>query len=185
MQRRNPQRRRKTPPGTHVPVLPKEVMACLHPAPGDFVVDCTVGYGGHARGFLQRITPGGRLIGLDVDRWELERTRKRLAEHGDAACLLLRSYAEIAEVTAEEGLDGFDVLFADLGVSSMQVDDPARGISYKHANSPLGMRMDERLPQSFVLKDPASKRRFSPPGIPTKTAWPCPTAKHVSSSPRR
>jgi 16S rRNA (cytosine1402-N4)-methyltransferase len=141
-----PRRRGKTPPGTHVPVLFDAVMACLRPAPGDVVADCTIGYGGHACGFLERIRPGGRLVGLDVDCRELERTRRRLEDFGPAA--YLRNYAEIAGVMAEEGLDGFDIIFADLGVSSMQVDDPARGISYRHPNSPLDMRMDQRLPHT-------------------------------------
>lgn len=140
-----PHRRGKTPPGTHVPVLFDEVMACLKPEPGGIVADCTVGYGGHACGLLERIRPGGRLIGLDVDRGELERTRRRLENMGAAASFRLHSYARIDEVLAEEGLEGFDIIFADLGVSSMQVDDPSRGISYKHDNSPLDMRMDGSL----------------------------------------
>jgi 16S rRNA (cytosine1402-N4)-methyltransferase len=143
-----PRRRGKTRLGTHVPVLFDEVMACLRPEPGDIVADCTIGYGGHARGFLERIRPGGRLIGFDVDRGELERTRRPLEDMGAAVSLHLRSYAEIAEVMAEEGLDGFDIIFADVGVSSMQVDDAGRGISYKHDNSPLDMRMDESLPRT-------------------------------------
>jgi 16S rRNA (cytosine1402-N4)-methyltransferase len=133
-----------TPAGTHVPVLVEEVMACLRPAPGAVVVDCTVGHGGHALEFIRRIAPGGRLIGLDVDSEELERTRQRLAPAGVPVSFQRSNFAGIAKVLNREGLDGCDILFADLGVSSMQVDNPARGMSYKQ-DGPLDMRMDDRL----------------------------------------
>ncbi len=150
-----------TPAGTHVPVLVHEVLECLRPTAGDVVVDCTVGYGGHAMEFLRRIGPAGRLIGLDVDGEQLERTRRRLREFartlGPAVepeapaggplpfqvSLHRSNFAGVGKVLAAEGLDGCDVLFADLGVSSMQVDDPARGFSYKR-DAPLDMRMDHR-----------------------------------------
>jgi 16S rRNA (cytosine1402-N4)-methyltransferase len=133
-----------TPAGTHVPVLVEEIIACLKPAPGDIVVDCTVGYGGHALEFLRRIEPGGKLIALDVDREELERTRRRLARAGVPVSFHRSNFAGIAKVLNREKLDGFDIIFADLGVSSMQVDNPARGMSYKQ-DGPLDMRMDDRL----------------------------------------
>jgi 16S rRNA (cytosine1402-N4)-methyltransferase len=136
-----------TPAGTHVPVLVEEVMNCLKPGPGDIVVDCTVGYGGHALEFLKRIGPGGRLIGLDVDAAELERTGRRLSQDSVPVSLYHSNFAGLAKVLAEEKLDGFDVIFADLGVSSMQIDNPERGMSYKH-EGPLDMRMDDRLPQT-------------------------------------
>jgi 16S rRNA (cytosine1402-N4)-methyltransferase len=138
--------RSRTPAGTHVPVLFKEVMNCLRPAPGQIVADCTVGYGGHAAGMLQHILPGGRLIGFDVDEVELEKTRRRLLAAFPALAVSLHhmSFAGIGNVLEEEGIDGYDVILADLGVSSMQVDDPRRGMSYKH-QGPLDMRMDERI----------------------------------------
>ena len=74
----------RTPAGTHVPILLAELLDCLAPAPGETVVDCTLGYGGHARGFLERIGPAGKLIGFDVDGLELERTRERLLRGGFA-----------------------------------------------------------------------------------------------------
>ncbi len=136
-----------TPAGTHVPVLMEEVMACLRPAPGDMVVDCTIGYGGHALEFLKWIAPGGRLIGLDVDAAELERTRRRL-EPADVPVSFYRSnFAGLAKILSQEKLDGFDIIFADLGVSSMQIDNPERGMSYKH-EGPLDMRMDDRIKQT-------------------------------------
>jgi 16S rRNA (cytosine1402-N4)-methyltransferase len=137
-------RRRGTAPGTHVPVLWKEVMRWLRPVPGEVVSDCTLGYGGHAVEFLRRIAPAGRLIGLDVDGAELDRTAARLASLGLQVNLHRRNFAQIEEILAGEGLEGFDIIFADLGVSSMQVDDPTRGVSYAH-DGPLDMRMDDRL----------------------------------------
>ncbi|MEK6676203.1 MAG: 16S rRNA (cytosine(1402)-N(4))-methyltransferase RsmH [Planctomycetota bacterium] len=152
----------RTPAGTHVPVLVEEVLAVLRPQPGDIVADCTIGYGGHAWEFIQGIGPTGRLIGLDVDAAQIKRTSARLAtlvqptkESEPAAidpdraeiCIHRSHFAGIGKILAREGLDGCDVIFADLGVSSMQIDDPARGFSYKH-DGPLDMRMDERLPRT-------------------------------------
>jgi 16S rRNA (cytosine1402-N4)-methyltransferase len=136
-----------TPAGTHVPILVEEVMECLRPAPGDIVVDCTVGHGGHASEFLKRIGPTGRLIAMDVDGVELERTGRRLSR-GDVPVRLHRSnFAGIAKVLRRENLAGVDIIFADLGLSSMQIDNPDRGMSYKR-EGPLDMRMDDRLKQT-------------------------------------
>jgi len=136
-----------TPAGTHIPVLVEEVMECLRPAPGDIFVDCTVGYGGHAHEFLKRIGPTGRLIALDVDDAELGRTRQRLSVSDVPMSFHRGNFAGIAKVLRAENLDGCDIIFADLGVSSMQIDDPDRGMSYKH-EGPLDMRMDDRLPRT-------------------------------------
>ncbi len=138
----------RTPAGTHVPIMAGEVLDALQPGPGDIVADCTLGYGGHAAAFLERIGPTGRLIGFDLDAAQLERTRRRLTEQTDSqpqAPITLHhaNYAGIGNVLATEGIDGYDVIFADLGVSSMQIDDPSRGFSYKH-DGPLDMRMDAR-----------------------------------------
>lgn len=134
----------KTPAGMHVPVLTGEVLAFLKPRPGEIVADCTVGYGGHASEFIKRIGPSGRLIAFDVDSAELERTRRRLSK-GDVPISFCRSnFAGIANILSKENLDGYDIIFADLGVSSMQIDNPDRGMSYKH-EGPLDMRMDNRL----------------------------------------
>ena len=137
--------RGRTPAGTHVPVMLREVMAWLKPASGEIVADCTIGYGGHAMEFMRRIGPTGRLIGFDVDGPNLRLARNRLEPLGAPFSLHHMNYAGAANVLGEEGIDGYDVIFADLGVSSMQVDDPSRGISYKHPDSPLDMRMDDRL----------------------------------------
>jgi 16S rRNA (cytosine1402-N4)-methyltransferase len=153
----------RTPAGTHVPVLVAEVLAALRPQPGETAVDCTVGYGGHALELLKRIGPTGRLVGFDRDAAALENTRERLekvfpgpdAEASGrsglpaAPRLVLRhgNFAGLDRALAEEGLDGADVILADLGASSMQIDDPARGFSYKF-DGPLDMRMDPRLPRT-------------------------------------
>lgn len=134
----------KTPAGTHVPVLMEEVLACLKPGPGEIVADCTVGYGGHAAEFIKRIGPAGRLTAFDLDSAELERTRRRLSTENARASFYRSNFAGIANVLNKEKIDGYDVIFADLGVSSMQIDNPQRGMSYKH-EGPLDMRMDERL----------------------------------------
>jgi len=136
----------RTPAGSHVPVLVNEVVSCLRPAAGETVADCTIGYGGHAAELLRHISPGGRLIGFDVDGVELERTGLRLAEAGWAECVTLHrgNFAGIAKALGPTGIEGYDIVFADLGVSSMQVDDPSRGLSYKN-DGPLDMRLDDRL----------------------------------------
>ena len=104
------------------------------PAPGDVAVDCTLGGGGHARAILERVQPGGRLIGLDVDPLELPRTEAHLRAAGfgpDAFVARHANFAGLPKVLAAEGLAGADVILADLGVSSMQLDNPDRGFSYK------------------------------------------------------
>jgi len=137
----------KTPAGTHVPIMVPEIMATLKPKPGEAVADCTLGYGGHARHFAQHLGSSGRIIGFDVDGAELEKTRERLQDIEADLTVFRKNYAGIASVLHEEKLTGFDIIFADIGVSSMQVDDPSRGISYKH-KGPLDMRMDSRLKES-------------------------------------
>ena len=134
----------KTPAGSHVPVMVPEVLEALDLRPGDVVVDCTVGHGGHAVEMLRAISPGGVLLGLDVDPIELPKTEARLRGLGfDAAVFRTRrsNFAGLPRVLAEEGLAGADAIFADLGVSSMQLDDPQRGFTMKTAG-PLDMRMN-------------------------------------------
>ena len=137
----------KTPAGTHIPVLAEEVIAYLKPCPGQVVVDCTVGYGGHAEQFIKLIKPTGRLIAMDVDGAELERTRSRLSKENVPVSFHHSNFAGIAQVLKKEGMVGCDVIFADLGVSSMQIDNPDRGFSYKHKGH-LDMRMDSRGKQT-------------------------------------
>jgi 16S rRNA (cytosine1402-N4)-methyltransferase len=134
----------KTPAGSHRPIMVAEIIECLGPAPGDIAVDVTLGGGGHARAILERITPGGRLIGLDVDPVELPRTERRLREAGfgdDVLSVHHGNFAGLSRVLANEGVPGADLILADLGVSSMQLDNPDRGFGYKEPG-PLDMRMN-------------------------------------------
>jgi 16S rRNA (cytosine1402-N4)-methyltransferase len=132
---------RSTPPGEHRPVLLDEVLAALAVAPGAVVVDCTVGWAGHAVELLRRAGPTGRLIGLDLDADNLPRARQRLAETGLPFSLHHGNFAALLAVLAAEGLPAVDAVLADLGMSSMQVDDSSRGFSYAR-DGPLDMRMD-------------------------------------------
>jgi len=134
----------KTPAGSHVPIMVGEILAALNPQPGELAVDCTLGHGGHTRELLHKILPGGRLIGLDADPIELPRTEAILRGEGFGEdCLITRksNFAGIQAALASIGADGADVILADLGVSSMQLDNPTRGFTSKHAG-PLDMRMN-------------------------------------------
>jgi 16S rRNA (cytosine1402-N4)-methyltransferase len=144
----------KTPAGTHRPVMVSEVLEVLALKPGELVVDCTLGYGGHAQEILPRLQPGGRLIGLDVDPIELPKTEARLRALGfdsDIFTAHRSNFAGLPQFLARLELPGADVILADLGVSSMQIDDPARGFSVK-GEGPLDMRMNpERGQPASVL----------------------------------
>ena len=144
----------KTPAGTHRPIMVAEILAALAPQPGDLAVDCTLGYGGHAQELLARITPGGKLLGLDADPIELPKTEARLRELGfgpDVFTAHRSNFAGLSQVLAANQITGADMILADLGVSSMQIDDPARGFSVK-LDGPLDMRMNPQRSQ------PASAR---------------------------
>jgi 16S rRNA (cytosine1402-N4)-methyltransferase len=135
----------KTVAGTHRPVMVAEILEVLDPKPGQIAVDCTLGFGGHARELLARVTPGGRLIGLDADPLELPRTVECMRALGfgpESFTALRQNYAGLPRALAEAGVpEGADVLLADLGVSSMQLDRPERGFSVK-LEGPLDMRMN-------------------------------------------
>ena len=140
----------KTPAGTHRPVMVREILEVLAPEPGAIAVDCTLGYGGHAQEILARISPGGRLLGFDADPIELPKTEPRLRSlgYGPEVFTAHRSnFAGLPQVLAKAGLTGADLILADLGVSSMQIDDPSRGFSTKQAG-PLDMRMNPARGQS-------------------------------------
>ena len=134
----------KTPAGMHRPIMVTEILDVLAVRPGDVALDCTLGYGGHAREILARVQPGGRLIGLDADPIELPRTEARLKALGfpaESMVLARMNFAGLPRFLAEAAPEGVDVLLADLGLSSMQIDNPARGFSYKE-DGPLDMRMN-------------------------------------------
>jgi len=133
-----------TPAGSHVPIMVADILDVLDPRPGDFAVDCTLGYGGHAQSIMARLTPGGHLLGLDIDPLELPRTEGRLRAAGfsaDRLTVAKSNFAGLPAVLARLGRSGADLILADLGVSSMQLDNPGRGFSTKTAG-PLDMRMN-------------------------------------------
>lgn len=122
----------------HVPVLYNEVLVGLQPKPGGFYVDGTVGAGGHAAGILERSSPDGRLLGLDRDPAALAVARAALARFGERVRLVQASYTELARYATEGSADG---VLLDLGLSSLQLDDPARGFAFRY-DGPLDMRYD-------------------------------------------
>lgn len=146
----------KTPAGMHRPIMVTEVMEVLAPKPGETAADCTLGFGGHARELLARLLPGGRLLGLDADPVELPKTLERLRSLGFGSenfSAHRSNFAGLPKVLAGAGIDGVDMVLADLGVSSMQLDDPLRGFSLK-LEGPLDMRMNPQRgqPASALLE---------------------------------
>lgn len=134
----------KTPAGTHRPIMAREILEILAPKPGDIAVDCTLGFGGHAEQILKSIQPGGRLLGLDSDPIELPKAEARLRALGfgeDVFTAHRSNFAGLPQVLAGTGIAGVDIILADLGVSSMQLDNPKRGFSVKN-EGPLDMRMN-------------------------------------------
>jgi 16S rRNA (cytosine1402-N4)-methyltransferase len=134
----------KTPAGTHRPIMVAEILDVLDPKPGDVFVDCTLGYGGHAEALIPRLIPVGRLIGLDVDPIQLPRTDSRLRALGfgpESFVAVRTNFAALPRVLTEQGIGAVHGVLADLGVSSMQLDEPARGFSVKF-EGPLDMRMN-------------------------------------------
>ena len=131
----------------HRPALLEETLTLLDLAPGDFVVDGTVGGGGHAAAILERTAPTGRLLGLDVDEEALEEAGRTLRPYGERARLVRSSYRRLNEVLEELGMTRVDAILLDLGVSSRHLDAPERGFRFAGESAettPLDMRMDRR-----------------------------------------
>jgi len=139
----------KTPAGMHRPIMVKEILEVLAPKAGDIAVDATLGYGGHAAELLRAISPGGRLLALDVDPIEISKTEERLRSSDfPPEALLVRkgNFAGLARYLAAEGMHLADVVLADLGLSSMQIDNPERGFTFKRTG-PLDLRMNPQRGQ--------------------------------------
>ena len=137
-----------TPAGTHRSIMVAEILEALDPRPGEVALDATLGYGGHTRELLPRLLPGGRLFGVDVDPLELPRTEARLRELGfgeDVFVTRRMNFAGLPRLKAESG--GFDMVLADLGVSSMQIDNPSRGFTWK-VDGPLDLRLNPQRGKS-------------------------------------
>lgn len=131
-----------TPAGMHISICVQEILDFLQIQPGQRGLDATLGYGGHTSKMLECLQGKGHIYGLDVDPIESEKTKKRLEEQGygeDILTVRLQNFAEIDQVAEEVGK--FDFVLADLGVSSMQIDNPQRGFTYK-AEGPLDLRMN-------------------------------------------
>lgn len=131
-----------TPAGMHRSIMVKEILDVLAILPGETGFDATLGYGGHTRAMLEQLSGEGHIYATDVDPIESEKTKKRLKEAGFGEEILtvkLQNFRTIDEIAKETG--GFDFILADLGVSSMQIDDPARGFSYKN-DGPLDLRLN-------------------------------------------
>jgi 16S rRNA (cytosine1402-N4)-methyltransferase len=127
-------------PTTHLPVLAPELIALTEPGPGDLVVDCTFGGGGHARLAADRIGPTGTLIAIDRDPAAAARFAELEPDLGCQALFKSGDFADVLDRLLSEGVSA-DVVFMDLGVSSMQIDNADRGFSYA-SDAPLDMRMD-------------------------------------------
>ena len=135
----------------HVPVLSAEVLNALAVAPGQVVVDATVGAGGHSRLLAERVAPSGRLIGLDQDAAMLDLARPRL--QALPVTLVQANFDRLRDVLDEQGVKKVDAVLADLGFCSDQLDDPERGLSF-NLPGPLDMRLDPTRgePASVLLK---------------------------------
>ncbi len=136
----------KTPAGMHRPILVAEILNVLKPSPGEFAVDATLGYGGHASQLLKALQPGGTLLAFDTDPIELPKTEVRLRADGasaEALRIVHSNFAGLPRILASMGVPGADLILADLGCSSMQFDNPERGFSFK-LEGPLDLRMNPK-----------------------------------------
>lgn len=132
-----------TPAGMHISIMVQEILDFLQIKPGQVGLDATLGYGGHTKEMLKRLEGQGHIYGLDVDPIESAKTRQRLADQGFGENILtvrLQNFADIDQVVKDTGRK-LDFILADLGVSSMQIDNPDRGFSYK-IDGPLDLRMN-------------------------------------------
>lgn len=131
-----------TPAGTHISIMVQEILDFLDIKPGQHGLDATLGYGGHTKAVLEKLEGKGHIVALDVDPIESAKTKERLAQAGfgeDILTVKLTNFRNIDQVAEEYGK--FDFILADLGVSSMQIDNPERGFTYK-AEGPLDLRLD-------------------------------------------
>lgn len=132
-----------TPAGMHISIMVKEILDFLQIKPGETGFDATLGYGGHTKAMMECLKGEGHMYATDVDPEESAKTKKRLAEQGfgeDILTVKLQNFCTIDEIAEEVG--GFDFILADLGVSSMQIDNPKRGFSFR-ADGPLDLRLNQ------------------------------------------
>ena len=137
-----------TPAGMHISICVNEILDFLQIQPGQQGLDATLGYGGHTRRMLEKLQGKGHMYALDVDPIEIVKTKKRLEDAGygeDILTIKQTNFRNIDQVAGEAG--GFDFILADLGVSSMQIDNPDRGFTYKF-DGPLDLRLDPEKGES-------------------------------------
>ena len=131
----------KTPAGMHISIMVEEILDFLQIQPGQVGLDTTLGYGGHTRRMLEKLEGQGHMYATDVDPIESEKTRQRLAELGFGPEILTIRRMNFADLDQVAPGEKFDFVLADLGVSSMQIDNPERGFSFKQ-DGPLDLRLD-------------------------------------------
>jgi len=141
-----------TPAGSHRSICVAEILEVLRPVSGEIAVDCTLGYGGHSKEILSRLLPGGKLYGLDADPIEIAKTETRFRAEGYGTESFVARHINFAGLPKllEDVPGGFDIALADLGVSSMQIDNPSRGFTFKR-DGPLDMRMNPEKGASAAL----------------------------------
>ncbi len=145
----------------HLPVLVEEVLALLDVRTGSSVADCTVGGGGHAERLLEATSPDGRLLGLDADRAAIAEASRHLARFGDRVELRQANFSALLDVATTTGFVPLDAVLFDLGLSSYQLADPARGFSFASGAAP-DMRFDEETGLSALdLIDATSERELA------------------------
>ena len=133
-----------TPIGTHRPICADEILQILDPKPGETALDATLGYGGHTSLILAKLQPGGQLIALDQDPIERPKTEARLRKSGITESQLIIgaiNFSQARKFLTQMNIGKVDMILADLGLSSMQIDAPLRGFSFKH-DAPLDLRMN-------------------------------------------
>jgi 16S rRNA (cytosine1402-N4)-methyltransferase len=126
---------------SHIPVLSKEVLKGLQAKAGGSYIDCTVGLGGHAKAILQNISPGGRLLGIDMDPEALKIANNRLKDYGNAVTLVNDNFTNLEAICSKYKFQPVDGILFDLGVSSWQLDSAQRGFSFQ-SDAPLDMRFN-------------------------------------------
>jgi 16S rRNA (cytosine1402-N4)-methyltransferase len=125
----------------HVPVLLDEIVAGLQPQRGGYFVDCTVGLGGHAAAILEKISPSGRLLGIDADPEAIKLSQDKLSDYGETVTLINDNFVNLEAICGRYHFHPVDGILFDLGVSSLQLDTAERGFSF-HLDAPLNMRFD-------------------------------------------
>src|SRR5437762_3175500 len=164
---------------THTAVLLDEVIQFLEPMPGGRFIDATLGAAGHARAILERTAPDGKVLAIDQDESALSSAKATLESFGSRVVLVHSNFRDVAKVAAEQGFLDCDGVLADIGISSMMVDDPSRGFSFMR-EGPLDMRMDRTQTLTAAgrsggrvvviafhsLEDRIVKNKFRAPAVP-------------------